>query len=112
MQKNSKLSNPLFSSTTPSQSGPEYDGNEGVLCILITLPTDCLVLYTKTLVGGWGLTLLQRSSREILQPQLTWQSREYKLIGLKMKKCRYTNYSVPSLFFAQIIDTYFRIEIS
>ena len=37
--------------TTPGQSGPESDGNKGVLCVpqnsSITgaLPSDCLVLY-------------------------------------------------------------------
>ena len=29
--------------TNPGQSGPESDGNEGVLCISGTSPPDCLV---------------------------------------------------------------------
>ena len=59
----------------PGQSGPGSDGNEGVLYISLSSsiteasPSDCLVSYTRTLVGGGGLTLLQRCSRCILQPQ-------------------------------------------
>ena len=50
---------PLSGATTPGQSGPGSDGNEGVLCIpqsssiIGTLPSDCLVSYPgHSLVGG------------------------------------------------------------
>ena len=63
---------PLSGATTPSQSEPESDGNEGVLRMTGTSPSDCLVLYPgHSLVGG-GLPL-QRSSRCILLPQPTGQ---------------------------------------
>ena len=54
----------LSGATTPSQSEPGSDGNEGVLCIpqsssiTGTLPSDCLVSYLGHSLGG-GLTLLQ-----------------------------------------------------
>ena len=53
----------LSAATTPSQSGPGSDGNEGVLCIpqissiTGTSPSDCLV-STRTLV---------RSSEQVKQ---------------------------------------------
>ena len=59
---------PLSVAITPAQSGPGSNGNKGLLCILQsssitgTQPSDCLVSY---------LTLLQRCSRYILQPQPT-----------------------------------------
>ena len=69
---------PLSGATTPGQSGPGSDGNEGVLripqssSIAGTSPSDCLVSYQDTRWGG-GLTPLQRSSQCILQPQPTGQ---------------------------------------
>ena len=87
--KNSKHSTPLFSSillmektlsgaSTPGQSGPESDGNKGVLgipqssSITRTSASDFFVSQPgHSLVGGReGLSLLQRSSRCILQPRL------------------------------------------
>ena len=55
----------LSGATTPGQSGPGSNGNEGVLCfpqnpsITGTSPSDCLVSYPGYSLG-WGLTLLQR----------------------------------------------------
>ena len=67
----------LSGATTPSQSGPGSDGNEGVLripqssSIAGTSPSDCLASYQDT---RWeGLIPLQRSRQYILQPQLTGQ---------------------------------------
>ena len=68
----------LSGATILGQSGPGSNGNEGVLhitqnsSIAGTLPLDCLVSYTRTLIGG-GLTPLQRCSKCILQPQPTEQ---------------------------------------
>ena len=48
----------LSGATTPGQSGPWNDGNEGVLCnsqsssTAGTSPSDCLLSYFRTLVGG------------------------------------------------------------
>ena len=67
------------------QSGPESDGNEGVLRIpqssstAGTSPSDYLLSYPGYSLGG-GLTPLQRSSQSILQPQLTGQPSVIKLI--------------------------------
>ena len=49
---------PLSGATTPGQSGPGDDGNEGVLCIpqsssiTGTSPSDCLVSYPGHTLGG------------------------------------------------------------
>ena len=60
----------------PGQNGPGSNGNKGVLhipqnsSITGTSPSDYLVSYIQD--AHWGsLTPLQRSSRCILQPQLT-----------------------------------------
>ena len=59
---------PLSSATTPGQSGPGSDGNEGVLCIpqscsiTGTSPSNCLISYPGHLLG-WGVTILQRSGK-------------------------------------------------
>ena len=72
----------LSGATTPGQSGPGSNGNEGVLhipqssSIAGTSPSDCLVSYPGHSLGGI-LTPLQRSSRCILQPQPTGQSGYY-----------------------------------
>ena len=74
----------LSGATTPAQSGPGSDGNQGILCIpkdsSITGASlsECLTLYQDTsfLGGEGGLTSLQRSSRCILQPQPTGQARK------------------------------------
>ena len=64
----------LSSATTPGHSRPGSNGNEGVFCIPLNssitgaLPSDCLVSYTGRL---GSLTLPQRCSQCILQPQLT-----------------------------------------
>ena len=56
-------SGPLSDATTPGQSGPGSDGNEGVLlipqssCIAGTSSSDCLVSYPGHLMEG-GLTPL------------------------------------------------------
>ena len=70
----------LSGATIPDQSGPESNGNEGVLCIphnpciTGTSLSDCLVSYIQyTGCGERGFTLLQRCSQCILQPQLTEQ---------------------------------------
>ena len=86
--KNSKLLKPWLSSiwsinwtllgaTTLGQSGPGSNGNKGVLSIpqsssnTRTSPSDCLMSLSGHSLAGGGLTLLQRCSRCILQPQLT-----------------------------------------
>ena len=66
----------LSAGTIPGQSGPESNGNEGVLHILqisyITRasPSDCFVSYSGHSLGG---TPLQRHSLWILQPKQTRQ---------------------------------------
>ena len=56
--KISPIDRPLSIATTPGQSEPESDGNEGVLHIpqssnlTGTSPSDYLVSYIRTLVGG------------------------------------------------------------
>ena len=61
----------LSGATTPGLSGPESDGNEGVLripqssSITGTSALDYLVSYQDT--RCWGLTRLQRCSRCIIQ---------------------------------------------
>ena len=51
-----------MSATTPGQSGPESNGNEGVLCIpqissnAGTSPSDCLVSYQDTRKEGFYLS--------------------------------------------------------
>ena len=48
----------LSGATTPDQSGPGSNGNEGVLripqslSIAGTSPSDCLVSYNRILIGG------------------------------------------------------------
>ena len=65
----------LSGATTPGQSGPGSDGNEGVLSIPQSSktgasPSDCLVPYPGQL-SGWCRNPLLRYSRCILQPQST-----------------------------------------
>ena len=60
----------LSGATTPGLSGLGSDGNKEVLCIPGISSSDCLVSYWDTR-GDGGLTLLQRCSQCILQPQLT-----------------------------------------
>ena len=74
----------LSGANSPGQSGPGSDSNEGILWILQsssitgTDPSDCFkgfrTIVSRTILG-MGLTPLQRSSRRILQPQLTGQCR-------------------------------------
>ena len=58
--------------TTPDQTGPGSDGNEGLLQILQsasitgTSLSDCLVSYPGHSLGGGGFTPLQRSNWCIL----------------------------------------------
>ena len=47
----------LSGATSPSLSGPESDGNEGVLCILGILTLDCLVSYLGHLLREGGAYL-------------------------------------------------------
>ena len=48
---------PISGATTPDQSGPGSDGNEGVLCIPQSSnitgasPSDCLVSYQGHMLG-------------------------------------------------------------
>ena len=72
----------LSSTTTPGQSEPGSDGNEGLLQIpqnsIITgaSPSDCLVSYPGHSLVGRGFTPLQRYSLSILQPQSTGLRKE------------------------------------
>ena len=75
----------LSGAPTQGQSGPGSDGNEGVLyipqssSIPETLPSDCLVSYIQdTHCEDRKLTLLQKSSWCILQPQPTEQITQKK----------------------------------
>ena len=58
---------PLSRATTPGQSGPGSDGNEGVLCvpqsssITGTSPSDCLVSYTGHSLGVGVLPLCREA---------------------------------------------------
>ena len=87
--------------TTPDQSGPGSDGNEGVLCIPQSFEigvslSDCLVSYLGHSLGGvGGLTPLQRFSRCILQPKPTG-SRDFEFHKLMI------SFSIP-LFIAAIL---------
>ena len=69
----------LSGATTPDQSGPGSNRNEGVprvpqsSSIAGTSPSDCLLSYPGYSWGG-GLTPLQMCSQCILQPQPTGQS--------------------------------------
>ena len=69
----------LSSASTPGQSGPRSDSNEGVLHIpkklqhCWNLTIRLFSVISTTLIGGI-LTPLQRCSRCFLQPQLTGQS--------------------------------------
>ena len=69
----------LSGATTPCQSGPRSDGNQGVLRIIQsssitgTSPLGCLVLNQDT---RWVLPLVQRGSRYNLQSQLTGQAHD------------------------------------
>ena len=66
------LFNPLIGalsgSTTPGQSGPGSDGNEGVLripqscSIAGTSPSDCLVSYQDTRCGGGSYPSAEKQS--------------------------------------------------
>ena len=75
----------LSGATTPSQSGPGSDGDEGVLlilqssCITEASLSNCLVSYPGHLLESRDLTPAHRCSRCILQPQLTGQ----KFDGMK-----------------------------
>ena len=42
----------ILGATTPGKIGPGNDGNEEVLCIPETSPSDCLVSYPRHLLGG------------------------------------------------------------
>ena len=66
----------LSSATTPGQSGPGSNGNEGILRILQSSsiteasPSDCLVSYPWHSLRE-GFTSLQRCSQYTLQPKPT-----------------------------------------
>ena len=60
----------LSAVTTLGQSEVGSNGNEGVLRIPGTSPSDCLMSYPGYLLGG--LTPLQRYSQCILPSQPTW----------------------------------------
>ena len=74
----------LLGATTPGQSGPGNDGNEGVLCITRrsnitrTSPSDCLVSYLGSSFRWWVLPLC-REQVCILQPQPTGQKILYDI---------------------------------
>ena len=61
----------LSGATTPGQSGPGSDGNEGVLCIpqsssiAGTLPSDCLVSYPGHSLGGEGGSYSSAEKRSV-----------------------------------------------
>ena len=72
----------LLGATTPGQSEPGSDSNEGILCIPQSSLSDCLASYKRHSLGGC-LTPLQGCSRYILQPHPTG---EKKRKGKKKKK--------------------------
>ena len=89
--------------TTPGQSGPGSNGNEGVLHIpqiskAGVLPSDGLMSYPIHSLQA-GLTLLQRSSQYILQPQLTGLTRWLKNL------CRNMILGIIFLYYSLYINT-------
>ena len=99
----------LSGATTPRQSGARSNGDEGVLRILQsssitgTSPSDC---YIQNTCWGRSLTLLQRSSRCFLHPQLTGPI-EYIGIGLwHVTPCRLFN--AKSLLYIWFVNTFCR----
>ena len=98
---NRPIDRTLSDATTPGQSGPGSDGNEGVLHIpqssniAGTSPSDCLVSLSGHSLGG-GLTPLQRSSQCILQPWPTglprWKEEDKDVSPNKLPSLRKTEY--------------------
>ena len=80
---------PYQSATTPGQSGPGSDGNEGLLrisqssCTAGTSPSDCLVSYPGR---------LQRSSRCILQPAEAVEYTDWASKRRKTKKLFFSSF--------------------
>ena len=64
----------LSGATTPGQSGPGSDGNEGVLCIpqssstAGTSPSDCLLSYQDTRWWGGVLALCREAAGVFYSP--------------------------------------------
>ena len=69
--------------TTPGQSGPGSNGNEGVLCIFLTPvllePLHQIVSCHKQDIHLVSLTSLQRCSWCLLQPQLSGLDFQFKI---------------------------------
>ena len=71
----------LSGATTPGQSGPRNDGNEGVQrifqssSITVTSSLDCIVPYLRhSLVGSYPLTEMQSMYSSDLGKSLKWES--------------------------------------
>ena len=64
----------LFGATIPGQSGSGSDGNEEVLrilqrsCITGTPPSDCLVSYLDTCLGGGAYLFAEAQSMYFTAP--------------------------------------------
>ena len=110
----------LSGATTPGQSGPGSDGNEGVLRILQsssitgTSPSDCLVSYAGHLLVFF--TPLLKSSRCILQPQPSGQEldrrvwREYPKSENELFQCLKNAWEgLPFYFFQKMFERMPRI---
>ena len=88
---------PLSGATTPGQSGPESDDNEGILripqssSITGTSPSDCLVSYTGHSLGG-GLTPTAEVQSEYSTAPADWAN-----IKLYLMVRVWEMWSTPSL---------------
>ena len=80
----------LSGATTPSQSGPGSNGNEGVLhipqtsSITGTSPSDCLVSYPGHSLGGWGSYPSAKVQSMFIQPQPIGQSMNVQLFEKRL----------------------------
>ena len=68
----------LSGATSPCQSGPASDGNEGVLCIpqssniTGTSPSDCLVSYSEHSLGEFYLSAEMQSVHSTAPTDWAW----------------------------------------
>ena len=94
------------------QSGSGSDSNEGVLhipqssSITATSPSDCLVSYSGHSLEVGFFTPLQKSSRCILQPQLTGQECNWsmnKLTTVAVKHISHYTMETPQQLFYSIV---------
>ena len=99
----------LSGATTPGQSGPESDGNEGVLripqssSIAGTSPSDCLMSYPGHSLGGGSYPSAEKQSVYSTAPADLVQGSIYYVNVGKLTKCRVKpDYSSISIFSSSI----------